>query len=307
MIDFTPSGTSEAGMRVFEQNPGGAPANALAVLAKLGMKTAFIGKVGDDMHGAFLKETLEQANIDTKGLVIDPDVFTTLAFVSLNAQGERQFSFARKPGADTCLRDEEVDLEILKDSKIFHVGSLSLTDEPGRSATLFAVKKVREEGGIVSYDPNYRALLWKSRESAMKGMREVLPFVNIMKLSDEETSLLTDYEAPEDAAKALFQQGISLVAVTLGKEGAYVYTKEGGAKVPGFVSKVVDTTGAGDSFWGGFLYQLVKSGKQPAEVTLEEAKSFARFGNAVASLCVEKRGGIPAMPAMEQVEARLNA
>ncbi len=307
LIDFTPSGTSEAGMRVFEQNPGGAPANALAVLAKLGMKTAFIGKVGDDMHGAFLKETLEQANIDTKGLVIDPDVFTTLAFVSLNAQGERQFSFARKPGADTCLRDEEVDLEILKESKIFHVGSLSLTDEPSRSATLFAVKKAREEGRIVSYDPNYRALLWKSRESAMKGMREVLPFVNIMKLSDEETGLLTDREAPEDAAKALFQQGISLVAVTLGKEGAYVYTREGGDRVPGFVSNVVDTTGAGDSFWGGFLYQLVKSKKQPAEVSLEEAKSFARFGNAVASLCVEKRGGIPAMPTMEQVEERLKS
>lgn len=307
LIDFTPSGTSEAGMRIFEQNPGGGPANVLAALAKLGMKTAFIGKVGDDMHGAFLKETMEQAHIDTKGLVIDPDVFTTLAFVSLNAQGERQFSFARKPGADTCLREEEVDLEILKKSKIFHVSSLSLTDEPSRSATLFALKKAREEGRIVSYDPNYRALLWKSRESAMKGMREALPFVDIMKLSDEETSLLTGYEAPEDAAKALFQQGISLIAVTLGKEGAYVYTKEGGAKAPGFVSKVTDTTGAGDSFWGGFLYQLVKSGKQPAEVTLEEAKNFARFGNAVASLCVEKRGGIPAMPTMEQVEARLNA
>ena len=127
LIDFTPSGTSEAGMRIFEQNPGGAPANALAVLAKLGKKTAFIGKVGDDMHGAFLKETLEKAGIDATGLVVDPEVFTTLAFVSLNAQGERQFSFARKPGADTCLRSEEVNLEILKDSRIFHVGSLSLT------------------------------------------------------------------------------------------------------------------------------------------------------------------------------------
>ncbi len=307
LIDFTPSGTSEAGMRIFEQNPGGAPANALAVLAKLGKKTAFIGKVGDDMHGAFLKETLEKAGIDATGLVVDPEVFTTLAFVSLNAQGERQFSFARKPGADTCLRSEEVNLEILKDSRIFHVGSLSLTDEPSRGATIFAVKQAREAGRIVSYDPNYRPLLWKSRESAMEGMRVVLPYVNVMKLSDEETGLLTDHDAPEEAAKVLFEGGISLVAVTLGKDGAYVYTREGGARVPGFLSQVVDTTGAGDSFWGGFLYQLVKSQKDPAEITLEEAKSFARFGNAVASLCVEKRGGIPAMPTMEQVEARLTS
>ena len=305
LIDFTPSGQSAAGMRLFEQNPGGAPANALAALTKLGMKTAFLGKVGDDMHGAFLKETLEAAGIDTQGLVVDPEVFTTLAFVSLNPQGERQFSFARKPGADTCLKPEEVNLEVLKESRIFHVGSLSLTDEPCRSATVFALEQSRKLGKIISYDPNYRALLWKSRESAMVGMRCVLSFVDVMKISDEESGLLTDHEKPEEAAEALLERGISLVAVTLGKEGAYVRTREGGAVVAGFQSQVADTTGAGDSFWGGFLYQLAKSGKVPAEVTLEEAKAFARFGNAVASLCVEKRGGIPAMPSMEQVEERL--
>ena len=306
LIDFTPSGTSEAGMRIFEQNPGGAPANALAVFAKFGEKAAFIGKVGNDMHGLFLKETMEKAGIDTKGMIISDKVFTTLAFVSLNEQGEREFSFARKPGADTCLMEQEVNVDIIKDSKILHIGSLSLTDEPCRSATFYALQQVKDAGKIISYDPNYRALLWESVESAIAGMRSPLDYVDVMKISDEETKLLTDIEDPEGAAKALLAKGVSLVAVTLGKDGAYVCTKEGGAVVPGFESKVVDTTGAGDSFWGGFLYQLAKSGKRPEEVTLEEAKTFARFGNAVASLCVEKRGGIPAMPTMEQVTERLS-
>lgn len=305
LIDFTPSGTSEAGMRIFEQNPGGAPANALAVFAKFGEKAAFIGKVGNDMHGLFLKETMEKAGIDTKGMIISDKVFTTLAFVSLNEQGEREFSFARKPGADTCLMEQEVNVDIINDSKILHIGSLSLTDEPCRSATFYALQQAKDAGKIISYDPNYRALLWESVESAIAGMRSPLDYVDVMKISDEETKLLTDIEDPEEAAKALLAKGVSLVAVTLGKDGAYVCTKEGGAVVPGFESKVVDTTGAGDSFWGGFLYQLAKSGKRPEEVTLEEAKTFARFGNAVASLCVEKRGGIPAMPTMEQVTERL--
>lgn len=306
LIDFTPSGTSEAGMRIFEQNPGGAPANALAVFAKFGEKAAFIGKVGNDMHGLFLKETMEKAGIDTKGMIISDKVFTTLAFVSLNEQGEREFSFARKPGADTCLMEQEVNVDIINDSKILHIGSLSLTDEPCRSATFYALQQAKDAGKIISYDPNYRALLWESVESAIVGMRSPLDYVDVMKISDEETKLLTDIEDPEGAAKALLAKGVSLVAVTLGKDGAYVCTKEGGAVVPGFESKVVDTTGAGDSFWGGFLYQLAKSGKRPEEVTLEEAKTFARFGNAVASLCVEKRGGIPAMPTMEQVTERLS-
>lgn len=306
LIDFTPSGTSEAGMRIFEQNPGGAPANALAVFAKFGEKAAFIGKVGNDMHGLFLKETMEKAGIDTKGMIVSDKVFTTLAFVSLNEQGEREFSFARKPGADTCLMEQEVNVDIIKDSKILHIGSLSLTDEPCRSATFYALQQAKDAGKIISYDPNYRALLWESVESAIAGMRSPLDYVDVMKISDEETKLLTDIEDPEGAAKALLAKGVSLVAVTLGKDGAYVCTKEGGAVVPGFESKVVDTTGAGDSFWGGFLYQLAKSGKRPEEVTLEEAKTFARFGNAVASLCVEKRGGIPAMPTMEQVTERLS-
>ena len=306
LIDFTPSDVSEAGMKLFEQNPGGAPANALAVFAQFWEKAAFIGKVGNDMHGQFLKDIMENAGIDTQGLVLADDVFTTLAFVSLNDKGEREFSFARKPGADTCLRKEEVDVSIIENTDIFHVGSLSLTDNPSKEATFFALEKAKEFGKIISYDPNYRALLWDSKEKAIEGMRSVLDYVDVMKLSDEETLLLTGIEDPQEAAEVLLNRGISIVAVTLGADGAYICTKEGGVFVPGFASTVVDTTGAGDSFWGGFLYQLSKSGKRPEEISLEEAKAFARFGNAVASLCVEKRGGIPAIPTMEQVVKRLN-
>lgn len=309
LIDFTYSGHSDSGMRLFEQNPGGAPCNVLTALSKCGMKTAFIGKVGNDMHGIFLKETLENNGICTDGLVIDDNVFTTLAFVALNDAGERSFSFARKPGADTCLDESEVTVNLLEKSKIFHVGSLSLTDEPAKSATLFALKKAKELGCTISYDPNYRAALWNSKDAAIAGMREVLPFVDVMKMSDEETELLTGIKEPAEAAAYLVERGIPLVAVTLGADGAYVCAKQNGKisgqVVNGFKSQVVDTTGAGDSFWGGFLYGLVKSGKKPADITLDEAVGFARFANALASLCVEKHGGIPAMPELEAIEERI--
>ena len=176
LIDFTPCGTSEAGRQLFEQNPGGAPANVLVSVSRLGQKAAFIGKVGDDMHGALLKKTLEENNVDTSGLIVDPNVFTTLAFVTLT-DGERNFSFARKPGADTQLRKEEVNLEILKNTRIFHFGSLSLTDEPARSATIYAVENAKQCGALISYDPNYRAPLWKDRETAVKEMRSVIKYV----------------------------------------------------------------------------------------------------------------------------------
>ena len=187
LIDFTPCGTSEGGRNLFEQNPGGAPANVLAALSRLGRKTAFIGKVGEDMHGLLLKETLEDCGVDVSGMLVDPAYFTTLAFVALK-DGERSFSFARKPGADTRLTKEEVRTELLKKTKIFHCGSLSLTDEPARSATLYAVETARKAGALISYDPNYRAPLWRSQEEAVAQMRSLIPFVDIMKISDEETA-----------------------------------------------------------------------------------------------------------------------
>lgn len=259
------------------------------------------------MHEKFLVDVLNNSGICTDGVVVDDSVFTTLAFVALSDSGERSFSFARKPGADTCLKCEELKIELIKDCKVFHIGSLSLTAEPVKRTTFEALEIAKRAGCIVSYDPNYRAPLWDSKEAAIKGMRSVVSYVDVMKISDEETELLTDIKDPEEAAKKLVKMGVSIVAVTLGKDGAWVCTKDGSALIYGFKADMVDTTGAGDSFWGGFLKCLLESGKRPKDVCLQEAAEFARYGNAVASLCVEKRGAIPAMPSVEEVEARLQA
>ena len=304
LIDFTPCGRSEAGQNLFEQNPGGAPANVLAAISRLGGSTAFIGKVGNDMHGLLLKKTLQDNGINTENLILDDNFFTTLAFVSLE-NGERSFSFARKPGADTQLKKEEIRDDILKESFIFHFGSLSLTDEPARSATIFAARKAIESGTVISYDPNYRAPLWKDEETAKEQMRSVIPLVDIMKISDEETSLLTDHEEPEEAAKCLLDQGVSCVVVTLGSEGALLCTKEFSVRMPARAAEVVDTTGAGDSFWGGLLYCMSRDRLHPGKLTQEKAEEYLAFANTVAGLCVGKRGAIPAMPSKEEVEKNL--
>lgn len=300
LIDFTPYGNSESGMALFEQNPGGAPANVLAAISNLGLKTAFIGKVGDDMHGALLKDTLVGLGIDVSGMMVDDAYFTTLAFVSLK-NGERSFSFARKPGADTQLKIEELNMDVILQSKILHCGSLSLTDEPARSATYYAVEEAKKAGAIVSYDPNYRALLWRSEEDAVKKMRSMIPYADIMKISDEETTLLTGNPDPKAAAKILLEQGVDCVVVTLGQDGALLKTKTVEVQVKGKERNVVDTTGAGDSFWGGFLSRLALYHVKPEEITESQALDYLNFANTVAGLCVEKRGAIPAMPTLEQV------
>lgn len=301
LIDFTPCGISEAGMKIFEQNPGGAPANVLVAAGNFGAKTAFIGKVGKDMHGEFLKETLKKYNIETKGLIMDEKVFTTLAFVSLNEKGERTFSFARKPGADTCLTKEEVNLELIKDCKIFHFGSLSLTDNPSKEALLYALEKAKEMNKIISYDPNYRPLLWENKDTAVKEMRAVIKYADIMKISDEETELLTGYKEPEKAALKLIEQGVSLVFVTLGSEGSFLRTKDFQITVKSKKCNVVDTTGAGDAFWGAILYKLTERKNSVFQITEEEGKEYLKFANTTAGICVEKRGAIPAMPSLEEV------
>lgn len=306
LIDFTSQGMNEDGQMLYARNPGGAPANVAVAAGKLGAKTAFLGKAGKDMHGQFLRSVLEKENVDTTGLILDDQYFTTLAFVQVSENGERTFAFARKPGADTQIQKEEMDVDVLDHTNIFHVGSLSLTDQPARDTTFYAVKRAKKKGSIISYDPNYRASLWKDEETAKKHMRSLVPYVDLMKISDEETELLTGHEDVREAAEALYHQGVKIVAVTLGGKGAYIYCKDGGCLVPGFaVSHVADTNGAGDSFWGGFLYKISRAEKRPDELTKEELAEYARFGNAVASLCVEKKGAIPAMPELAQVEERL--
>lgn len=305
LIDFTEVGKNKNGIALFAQNPGGAPANVLAAATRLGSRTAFLGKVGEDLHGRYLKSVLEAENINTDGLVFDADTFTTLAFVSLNEEGERTFSFARKPGADTMMRPEELDSSVLENTRIFHVGSLSLTDDPSRQTTFAALEMARHAGAIISYDPNYRAPLWRDEATAMEHMRSVIPFADLMKISDEETVLLTGKTSPEEAAAELVRQGVSAVAVTLGSAGAVVASRHGVSTVPGFPVSCIDTTGAGDSFWAGFLHSLLTTGKEVDQFEQGDLEDAALMGNAVASLCVQAQGAIPAMPSLEEVKAVL--
>ena len=306
LIDFTAQGVNEDGQMLYARNPGGAPANVAVAAGKLGAHTAFLGKAGKDAHGEFLREVLKKEQVDTSGLILDKEYFTTLAFVDVKENGERTFSFARKPGADTEIRKEEIDIDVLDRTNIFHVGSLSLTAQPARDTTLYAVKRARNKGSLISYDPNYRASLWPDEETAKRQMRSLIPYVDLMKISDEETELLTGEKDAKKAAEALYCQGVKVVAVTMGGDGAYIYCRDGGSLVPGFqAERIGDTNGAGDSFWGGFLYKISTSEKRLQELAKEELVEYARFGNAVASLCVERKGAIPAMPTLVQVETRM--
>jgi len=302
LIDMTYAGKSEGGQTLFEQNPGGAPANVLSAVKRLGGDVAFIGKVGDDMHGRFLIDTIEKEKICTEGVIVDSDHFTTLAFVDINEKGDRSFSFARKPGADTCLTKDEVNTELIKNTNIFHIGSLSLTDNPAREASFYALEKAKEMGKIISYDPNYRAPLWKDEKTAIEGMRSILDYVDIIKISDEEMMLLTDCDNEVDASKALFDKGISVVIVTMGSKGALVRCKDGYINSAATDDKAVDTTGAGDAFMGGFLYKVSKSGKTPDKLTLDDIQQFADFANKVSGYCITKRGAICAMPYLNEIE-----
>ena len=280
LIDFTEAGISKNGRKLFEQNPGGAPANLLTVASHMGYRTAFIGKIGTDMHGAFLKKTLQQEGIATGAVVEDEHYFTTLAFVEIDEKGERNFSFARKPGADTQLQTEELDVKLLSDCRIFHFGSLSLTQEPSRGTTLEAIRIAKEAGALISYDPNYRASLWP----------------------DEESLLLTGAADYEEAADQLLSNGLKLVAITLGSKGALVATSTYREIVKAFPVNAVDTTGAGDSFWGGFLSCYLSYDKKMEDLGVEELRRCALTGNATAGLCVQKRGGIPSIPTRKEIE-----
>ncbi|MEG1883511.1 MAG: carbohydrate kinase, partial [Clostridia bacterium] len=226
-------------------------------------------------------------------------------FVALGKTGEREFSFARKPGADACLTVDELDRTLLVHTKIFHTGSLSLTQEPSRSATLRAIEIAKNAGALISYDPNYRASLWKHPDEAMFFMRSLIQTADLMKLSDEETVLLTGEHDPVLASKLLVDAGVKAVAITLGSKGALVRVGNEFRNIPGFSVHAVDTTGAGDAFFGAFLYSFLKHGGSLEGLTVEIAADCARFGNAAASLCIEHRGGIPAMPSLAEIEIRL--
>ncbi len=306
LIDFAPKSVNENGYPVLSANPGGAPGNFLAALNKYGCSTAMIGKVGDDMFGKLLIKTLQSAGIGTDGIVVDPDQFTTLAFVSLDESGNRDFSFARKPGADTCLTPDEVNCELISGARVFHFGTLSLTDEPSASATRKAVALAKERGILISLDPNLRKPLWKREEDAKAAIEWSLRQADIVKISDEEIAFLWGLSPEEGAEKLLNEYGVSLAYVTLGPKGCYAVNKSHRITVnsPSGI-KVVDTTGAGDIFGGSAMSRFLKINKSPADLTAEDITSIVRFACTAASLSTQKHGGITSVPETDEVLSRM--
>ena len=306
LIDFAPKSVDEAGYPTLAANPGGAPGNFLAALNRYGFKTAMIGKVGDDMFGRLLIGTLKGAGIETRGVIVDPTQFTTLAFVSLDASGNRDFSFCRKPGADTCLTMAEVDPNLLTDTRVFHFGTLSLTNDPVRQATQQAVAMAKAHGILISLDPNLRKPLWPNEESAKAAIEWSLRQADIVKISDEEIEFLWGMTPEAGAKKLLNEYGVSLVYATLGPKGCHAATKNVSVTVnsPSGIH-VVDTTGAGDIFGGSAMSRFLRTGKQPAELTEADLREIVTFGCTAASLSTQKHGGISSVPAEEDVLAKI--
>jgi len=306
LIDFAPVSRSETGYPVLAAQPGGAPGNFLAALNKFGLRTAMIGKVGDDIFGRLLLGTLQAAGIDTSGVLADPSVFTTMAFVSLDESGNRDFSFARKPGADTCLRPEEVNETLLRSTKVFHFGTLSLTDEPAAAATRKAIETAKAVGALISLDPNLRKPLWKSEEDAKSAIEWSLRQADIVKISDEEIDFLWGLSPEEGAQKLIREYGVSLVYATLGPKGCHAVTASQAVTVssPSGIH-VVDTTGAGDIFGGSAMSQFLRTGKAPKDLTEEELRRIVCFACTAASLSTQKHGGIASVPEETDVQAKM--
>ncbi|MDE6660021.1 MAG: carbohydrate kinase [Eubacterium sp.] len=302
LIDFTADGTlSSQGNGLFEANPGGAPCNVLAMLQKLGRKTAFIGKVGNDTFGKMLKDTVQNAGINTDNLLMDDAVPTTLAFVHTAADGDRSFSFYRNPGADMMLCSEEINLDLVKISKIFHFGTLSMTDSGVETATKTAIETAKESGAILSFDPNLRPLLWKNLDTAKEKIKYGLSQCDILKISDNEIAFMTDTEDIDEGIQRIRKKyDIPLICATMGKNGSKVYYKDMVVSRNTFLDvNTVETTGAGDTFMACVLDAVLKNGLDGFdEQKLEDMLTFA---NAASSIITTRRGALKVMPEKEEV------
>lgn len=308
LIDFVPSSNQVPGKLNFSGCPGGAPANVLACASKFGLKTAFIGKVGNDVFGQLLHSTLSNCGIDTKSLVISDQYPTTLAFVALDQNGDRAFSFYRNQTADCMITPSEIDPELLSATKVFHFGSVSMTTEPARESTLYAVKAAKEQGAMISYDPNLRELLWDSLSEAREVISGAIQYCDIIKVSEEELVFLTGI----DHIDAALQQFIKLhntlktVVVTMGSRGCKATYGQNILTSSGFDVETIDTVGAGDTFWGAFLYQILSGNfdlDHPDEESLSKALTFS---NAAGALSTIKNGAIPAMPTYDDIQGLIN-
>lgn len=305
LIDFVPTvgGVSLADAPAFKKAAGGAPANVAVCIAKLGGSAAFIGKVGEDEFGRMLADILKNNNVDNTGVRFDPSARTALAFVTLRADGEREFMFYRNPSADMLLHESELDINLVKKAAIFHFGSISLIEEPSKSTHVAAIEIAKKSGSLISYDPNLRLPLWPSKEAARKGIMSVWDRTDIIKISSEEISFLTQGDDPNDdnvVLTKLFHPNLLLLLVSEGKAGCRYYSKKFKGRVPGVKVKPVDTTGAGDAFMGAILFCLAAySNLYEDEGKLREALFFA---NACGALTVTHNGAIPALPTKEAVQ-----
>ena len=304
LIDFATISTDADGYPTMAAHPGGAPANFLAALRKYGFGTALLGKVGTDTFGKLLLQTMKKAGIETRGLVQTQDVFTTLAFVTFDDTGDREFAFARNPGADTCITYEELDLRLIDEAQVFHFGTLSLTDEPARAATQQAVAYAKSKGKLITYDPNLRKPLWKDMDTCRAQLLWGLKQADVVKISDEEVDFLFGCSPEEGADKLLTEYGVSLAMVTLGPKGAYLKNNRGSTYVTCPKVNPIDTTGAGDIFGGSAVSRLLKLGVHPAELSVEQLHAVGSFAATAASLSTEKSGGIPSIPDEETVLRR---
>ena len=300
LIDFTENGVSGQGNPLFEANPGGAPCNVLAMLTKLGHKTAFIGKVGDDFFGKQLKEAIEEVGIDSTGLCMDKEIHTTLAMVHTYPDGDRDFSFYRNPGADMMLKESEVKEELIKESKLFHFGTLSMTHEDVRKATKKAIQIAEDAGNIISFDPNLREPLWNSLDEAKE-----LSHCHILKISDNEIQWLTGQEDYTDGVKWILERyQIPLILVSMGKEGSRAYYGGKMVEVKPFIQKnTIETTGAGDTFCGCVLHYICEHGLE--NLTEENLFEMLQFANAAASIITTRKGALRVMPEEKEIAGLL--
>ena len=302
LIDFTQNGKSAQGNGLFEANPGGAPGNVLAMLNNLGKKTSFIGKVGNDQFGLMLKSTLEELGIGTENLMLDDEVHTTLALVHTFEDGDRDFSFYRNPGADMMLRADEVQEDLIKATRIFHFGTLSMTHEGVREATKKALDVAKNAGVMISFDPNLREPLWKSLDEAKEQALYGLQYADILKISDNEVQWLTGEEDYTEGVKKIREmKDIPLILVSMGKEGSRAYYKDMIVEVKPFLQEnTIETTGAGDTFCANVLNYVLENGLE--DLTAEGLEEMLTFANAAASIITTKKGALRVMPTKEDVE-----
>lgn len=308
LIDFACLSTDGDGYPTMAAHPGGAPANFLAALTKFGAKTALLGKVGTDAFGKMLTGTLRKAGIETRGLVATDDTFTTLAFVTFDEHGDREFSFSRKPGADTCITFDELDLSLIDEARVFHFGTLSLTDEPARATTCKAVEYAKSKGKLITYDPNLRKPLWKDLETAKEQMLWGLKQADVVKISDEEVEFLFGLGVEDGAKHILDTCGVKLVFVTCGADGCYFKNAVAEGRVPSLAGiQVKDTTGAGDIFGGSAVWKILQYGIRPEELDEAQLRDIVTFACTSAGLSTTKSGGISSVPDYADVLKRMDA